>query len=146
MTTTFTGLYTRNNGTQPAAGTVAVTPDGGGTTTFTLDATGAIPAASTVAFAPRYTIVDTITGATTRTRTVQVLNDAQTVDLSRDVGHDGATPLNIGAAKIFATTGVPTDVLCPGAANGDIAVRLDATHGTNNTLYQRQAGAWVGLA
>lgn len=88
MAVTFQGTYTKNKGLQPAAGTVAITPDGGETATEDLDGTGSYSTSQT---GTSFTIVETITGdsATTRTTTVKVL-DGKTVETSRDIGRVGA--------------------------------------------------------
>lgn len=80
---TFRGAYTQNGGASVAAGTVAITPDGGSTATETLDADGAYSVA--INGQGHFTIVETFSGASVNTVVLQAFNGT-TVDTGRDVG------------------------------------------------------------
>jgi hypothetical protein len=125
---------------------VAITPDGGGTTTENLVEGTYAPYTGA---AGRYTVVETLNGLPARTKIVDVI-DGQTVNLSRDVGYASPgtvdDPFLIGSIQVFQVAAVPTDLLCPGCGNGDIALNKLGAHGVTGTLFQRQAGAWVQLA
>lgn len=147
MAVTFQGTYTKQSGTQPATGSVSVTPDGGSATVTNLDASGHFTAA--LAYAERYTVVETLDGASD-TKIVEVATDGETVDLSRDTGEAPApsSSLKVGTITITEVTGAPTIA----GAVGDIALRKDGTgNGTSNFYVCTVAGAagaatWVATA
>lgn len=60
---------------------------------------------------------------------------SSTLDLGAGISLNGKT-----ANRLTFVTGVPT-----GGASGDIAIRLDAPGTSDETIYQNQAGTWVGI-
>jgi hypothetical protein len=143
MSVTIQGTYTQDNGTQPAAGTVVVTPLGGSPDTETLDDTGSFSHA--YAYAEHYDVVESV-GSIVRQRTIKAL-DGKTVDLSRDTGDGATTGLQIGSIKVTEVTGAPAIA----GELGDLAVRKDGSGAKNNIYACTTAGSgshavWTAIA
>lgn len=117
MSLIFHGTYVDLNsfapdgGHPPVAGTVAITPLGGSTTTATLDASGSY-STTLASFSGRVTVVETITGLASPITTVLFVTDGTTWDTTKEVhlpraggGGDGtaATTTFTPAGNIAAT-------------------------------------------
>ena len=146
MSVVFTGSYRATRDSSPASGSVTVTADGV-PYSANLDANGFYSLTVPFTFAP-YAVTETITGEVSpKTMTTTAAFGAM-VDTSRGVNiavGNNPAPLTIGAGRAFACTGVPTSTSCPGAVNGDVAIRSDGSKAAANTVYRLEAGAWVAL-
>lgn len=151
----FSGTYTVNSGERAASGTVTITGDTGATSgALTLDANGAY---STTVTGNRFTVVEAITGAASRTFKVSAVNGAP-VDTSRDVGIVPDTAGSSGATAAIAAA-IAAEVARANGAYGAIAsanvwagqqtfqngtVRGRTDQVSANEFLQSSHAGWVG--
>lgn len=145
MSTTFTGTYTKNMGTQPAAGTVTVHALGAtGPTGATLDGNGHYSTAISTT-EEEFTVTEAITGGGTRSYSVRAL-PGTTVNTGRDIGRVGTSALTVGPTGPTGPTGVettgPTGPTGTGAAGSTGATGpTGSTGGTGPTGVTGPTGA-----